>query len=61
MTIKENMIHRLMIGTLFTIMNYFLVNNLIINISFTKYFLIELILVLSMKLFKFTVNKLDLK
>jgi hypothetical protein len=61
MTIKENMIHRLMIGTLFTIMNYFLVNNLIINISFSKYFLIELILVLSMKLFKFTVNKLDLK
>lgn len=57
----EKGIHSLIIGALFTIMNWFLVKNFIINITFGKYFFIELILVLSMKLFKFIIHKLDLK
>jgi len=57
----EKIIHSLIISFLFTITNYIFIINFIINISFLKYFLIELVLVISLKLYKFTIHKLDLE
>jgi hypothetical protein len=57
MTTIEKYIHRFLIGVIFTLCNWFIVNTFIIQVSFPRYFFIELLLVLSMKLFKFTLTK----
>jgi hypothetical protein len=60
MTTFEKLSHRLLLGAAFTIMNWFIVTTFIIEVSFFKYFFIELLLVLSMKFFKFTLTKFKL-
>jgi len=60
MTIREKVIHSLLLGCLFTFTNWFLVNKFIIEISFWKYIFIEIILVISLKLYTFTKLKLRL-
>lgn len=60
MTIFEKYTHRFLLGSLFTIMNWTIVKTLIIDVSFIRYFFIELALILSMKLFKFTLTKFKL-
>lgn len=61
MNITEKRIHKLLLGALFTVFNWLMFNNLIIDIPFWKYFLVELFLVLSMKFYKFTTRKLELQ
>ena len=60
MSIREKVIHSLLIGTLFTFINWFLVDKFIVHLSFWKYFFLEFILVLSLKLYTFTKLKLGL-
>lgn len=60
MTLIEKTIHYTLIAILFSIINWFIIDNLVINISFWKYFIVELILVTSLKIFKFTIEKLKL-
>jgi hypothetical protein len=60
MTIIEKTIHHALIAILFSIINWIIIDNFIINISFWKYFIIELLLVSSLKIFKFTIQKLKL-
>jgi hypothetical protein len=60
MTIKEKMIHTLILSLMFSIISWLVVDNLIIDISFLKYFLIEIILIISLKFYKFTIQKFKL-
>jgi len=60
MTIKEKMIHTLVLSLMFSIISWLVVDNLIIDISFLKYFLIEIILIISLKFYKFTIQKFKL-
>jgi hypothetical protein len=60
MTKFEKVFHRFLLSLAFTLTNWFTVTTFIIEISFLKYFFIELLLVLSMKLFKFTLTKFKL-
>lgn len=61
MTQKEKVFHNITLAIFFSIVNWLIVDNLIIPISFWKYLIIELMFVLSQKLFKFTVLKLKLE
>jgi hypothetical protein len=61
MTLGEKIFHGFILACLFSIINWLLIDKLIIEISFFKYVLIEIILVLSIKMFKFTKQKLGLK
>lgn len=61
MTVIEKIINHLLLGALFTITNWMIVDAFIIKVPFYKYFLIELILVLSMKIYKFTLRKFKLE
>ena len=60
MTIKEKIIHSFILALLISIINWIIIDNFIVEISFFKYFLIEIILILSIKLYKFTKQKLRL-
>lgn len=60
MTVKEKMIHSFTLALLISIINWIIIDSFIIEISFFKYFLIEIILILSIKLYKFTKQKLGL-
>jgi len=60
MTLKEKVMHSLLLGLLFSFLNWMIINNLIINLSIFQYIFIELTLVVSIKLFKFTKVKLNL-
>lgn len=60
MTLIEKTIHTLILSAIFSIICWFVVDNLIINISFLKYFLIEIILIISLKFYKFTIRKFKL-
>lgn len=61
MTIIEKIINHLLLGALFTLVNWMIVDALIIEVPFYKYFLIELILVISMKIYKFTLTKFKIE
>jgi hypothetical protein len=60
MTVKEKIIHTLILSLMFSIISWFVVDNFIIDISFLKYFLIEIILIVSLKFYKFTIQKFKL-
>lgn len=60
MTIKEKIIHTLILSLMFSIISWLVVDNLIIDISFLKYFLIEIVLIISLKFYKFTIQKFKL-
>jgi len=60
MTNIEKIIHHFSLSVLFTLINWFIINFFIIEISFIKYFIIEIILVLSLKFYKFTLSKFKL-
>lgn len=61
MSVREKFLHGFIISILLSIVNWFIIDKLIINISFWKYFILELIFVVSMKLYKFTLQKLQLQ
>jgi hypothetical protein len=60
MTQNKRAIHLLILGLLFSIINWIIIKKLIVEISIFQYFFIEIILVLSMKIYKFTKQKVDL-
>lgn len=60
MSLLEKAVHSLLLSILFSIVNWLVIKNLIIEVSFIKYFFMELIFVLSLKLYIFTKSKLDL-
>lgn len=61
MSVREKFIHGFIISITLSILNWFIIDNFIINIPFWKYFILELIFVVSMKLYKFTLQKLQLQ
>ena len=60
MTLKEKFFHSFILGVLFSFINWLIIDKLIVSVSIYKYILIELVLVISIKLFKFTKLKLNL-
>jgi hypothetical protein len=54
---NAKIIHRIILSTLFSILTWLVVKNFIIEITFLRYFILELILYLSMNLLKFTLQK----
>jgi hypothetical protein len=60
MTIKEKLIHGFFLSILFSLINWLIIDKFIVNVSIYKYFFIELVLVLSIKFYKFTKLKLRL-
>jgi hypothetical protein len=60
MTIREKFFHSFIIGILFSIINWLIIDNFIIKLSIFKYILIEFLLVISIKFYKFTKLKLNL-
>ena len=60
MTVREKVFHGFIIGILFSVANWLIIDKLVMNLSITKYIFIEFILVISIKLFKFTKLKLKL-
>jgi len=60
MSIREKVVHSLLIGILFSFINWLVINKFISSMSFWKYIFIEIILVISIKLFTFTKLKLGL-
>jgi hypothetical protein len=60
MKLGEKLVHSFLLGVFFSIINWFLINQFIIEISIFKYILVELIFVISVKLYKFTRLKFNL-
>lgn len=60
MSKTEKAVHRLMISLGFSLLNWIIIDNLLVEISLWKYIFIELLLVFSMKFSIFTIRKLRL-
>jgi hypothetical protein len=60
MTIKKKIFYSFLIGILLSLLNWIIIDNFIVRISIYKYILIEFVLVISIKFFKFTKLKLNL-
>ena len=60
MSSVEKVVHKLLISIVFTVLNWIVVDFLIVDISFWRYLIIELFLVISLKFYTFTTRKLDL-
>lgn len=60
MSLLEKAFHSLLLGALFTIINWLVIDKFIIELTFTKYIFIEIVLVISIKFYKFTKLKLGL-
>lgn len=60
MSVTERQIHRALISLVFSVINWILIDLLLVDLPFWKYFIIELFLVVSMKFYIFTTRKLNL-
>lgn len=60
MSATEKIIHRLFMSIVFTLFNWILIDWLIVDISFWRYLIIEVFLVISMKFYIFTTRKMNL-
>lgn len=60
MSVTERQIHRALISLVFSVINWILIDLLLVELPFWKYFIIELFLVVSMKFYIFTTRKLNL-
>lgn len=56
----EKIINHSLVALLFSIINWIIIDIFIIKISFIMYFIIEIILAISLKICKFTIQKLKL-
>jgi hypothetical protein len=56
----EKVIHRFLLGMLFSLITWFIIDKLIIEIEFWKYFIIELLIVGILRISTFTNQKLGL-
>lgn len=57
----EKAINKTIIGLLFSVLNWLVIDRFIIEISFYKYFIIEILLIITMKICIFTTQKLKLQ
>jgi hypothetical protein len=57
----EKAINKTIIAILFSILNWLIIDRFIIEIPFYKYFIIEILLIVTMKLCIFTTQKLKLQ
>ena len=60
MTLREKVLHSLMLSVTFSLVNWKIIDFFLIDMPFWRYIIIELILVISIKLFKFTKQKLKI-
>jgi hypothetical protein len=60
MTIGEKIVHTVLISFLFSVICWLITNYFVISLTFIKYFFIEIILIISLKVYKFTISKLGL-
>jgi hypothetical protein len=56
----EKVIHHSLVALIFSIINWLIIDSFIIKISFIMYFILEIILAISLKICKFTIQKLNL-
>jgi len=56
----EKVIHSSLIAILFSLLNWFIIDKCIITIELWRYCTLEILFVISMKLYKFTIQKLKL-
>jgi hypothetical protein len=57
----EKALNKTILSVLFSILNWTLINKFLIEIPFYKYFIIEILLIVSMKIFIFTTQKFKLQ
>jgi hypothetical protein len=57
----EKALNKTILSVLFSILNWTLINKFLIEIPFYKYFIIEILLIVSMKIFIFTTQKIKLQ
>jgi hypothetical protein len=57
----EKAINKTIIAVLFSVLNWLIIDRFIIEIPFYKYFIIEILLIVTMKLCIFTTQKLKLQ
>lgn len=60
MSIREKMLHSFIISVIFSFINWMIIDKFIIPLTLGKYIFIEIILVISIKLFTFVKLKLKL-
>jgi hypothetical protein len=60
MTLLEKIIHGFILGVCFSLLNWLLIDKFVTTLSISQYIFIEIILVISIKLFKFTKLKLNI-
>jgi hypothetical protein len=60
MTIGEKIVHTVLISFLFSVICWLITNYFVISLTFIRYFFIEIILIISLKVYKFTISKLGL-
>lgn len=56
----EKAIHRFFIGLVFSVVNWILIDQFLVELPLWKYIIIELFLVISMKFYIFTTRKMNL-
>jgi|DEB19_MinimDraft_3_1074340.scaffolds.fasta_scaffold151515_2 hypothetical protein len=61
MTDFHKAVQKIGLAVLFTLLNYFIISNFIIELSFVRYFIVELVLVFSYKFYSFTLSSLNLQ
>lgn len=60
MSSVEKVVNRLLISLVFTALNWVVVDFFIVDVSFWRYLIIELFLVISLKFYTFTTRKMNL-
>lgn len=60
MSSVEKVVNRLLISLVFTALNWIVVDFFIVDVSFWRYLIIELFLVISLKFYTFTTRKMNL-
>jgi hypothetical protein len=60
MSSVEKVVNKLLISLVFTALNWVVVDFFIVDVSFWRYLIIELFLVISLKFYTFTTRKLNL-
>jgi len=60
MSISEKMIHRFLISLVFSLFNWVIIDHFIVELAFVKYIFVELFLLVSMKFYIFTTQKLKI-
>jgi accessory gene regulator protein AgrB len=53
----SNGVHRIILSTLFSIVQWLIINFLWVEMSFFKYMIIEIFIIICLKLFNFTCSK----